>query len=200
MDLSMKQNAYYEQSLEVEVYPHLKAALGLIDPLLPKIAVDAGCGAGRDVLFLVGQGFTVYAFDKNEAAIERLREQNRAGFCDRLIVQVDSFEAFEYPKAALISACSSLFFCHPQLFPRAWENISHSLMPGGIFCGHFMGPGDSWAKMDRGDLTIHTRDELNGLFGNYEVIDIYEHNAEGVTLLGRKKHWHTYSVVARKII
>lgn len=30
----MKQNAYYEQSLEVEVYPHLKAALGLIDPLL----------------------------------------------------------------------------------------------------------------------------------------------------------------------
>lgn len=34
MDLSMKQNAYYEQSLEAEVYPHLKAALGLIDPLL----------------------------------------------------------------------------------------------------------------------------------------------------------------------
>ncbi|MFG6179508.1 hypothetical protein ACGTN6_19900 [Halomonas sp. THAF12] len=41
-------------------------------------------------------------------------------------------------------------------------------------------------------------EELFG--GGYEVVDVYEHNSEGSTLVGRKKHWHTYSVVARKVI
>ena len=62
--------------------------------------------------------------------------------------------------------------------------------------------GSSWIK-DWGqvNLTIHTRSALEELFGgSYEIIDVCEHNSEGVTLVGRNKHWHAYSVVAQKII
>ncbi|WP_237748550.1 hypothetical protein [Nitrincola nitratireducens] len=63
-----------------------------------------------------------------------------------------------------------------------------------------MGPNDSWAKMERGDLTVHTRTEVEALFyPNFKIIDVYEHDSEGMTLIGKKKHWHTYSVVAQKI-
>lgn len=196
----MSDAIYHERSLKEKVYPHLRMAIELVDPLLPKIAVEAGCGAGRDALFLVDHGFTVYAFDKSEVTIAKLHEMGQAHVDEKLFLRACSFEKFEYPKSSLISACSSLFFCHPTLFPEAWNNISKALLPGGIFCGHFMGPDDSWAKLDRGDLTIHTQADMKKLFdSNYEIIDVYEHNFEGITLVGKKKHWHTYSVVARKI-
>ncbi|MFG6179606.1 hypothetical protein ACGTN6_20395 [Halomonas sp. THAF12] len=73
MEFDVSERIYYERSLGVDVYPHLKTALELVDPLLPKIAVDVGCGAGRDAFYLVGCGFAVYAFDKSEAAIARCR-------------------------------------------------------------------------------------------------------------------------------
>lgn len=42
----MGEQVYYERSLAVDVYPHLKMALDLVDVSLPKVAVDAGCGSG----------------------------------------------------------------------------------------------------------------------------------------------------------
>ncbi|PMR75826.1 class I SAM-dependent methyltransferase [Billgrantia endophytica] len=196
----MSEQVYYERSLGAEVYPHLKMALDVVDASLPKVSVDVGCGAGRDALFLAERGFTVYAYDKSDAAIACLSKMGGSYLNETLFPQVCSFEKFEYPESSLISACSSLFFCNPELFSLAWMNITRSLLSGGVFCGHFMGLNDSWAKMERGDLTIHTRAELEELFEcDFNIIDIYEHDSEGVTLLGRKKHWHTYSVVAQKI-
>ncbi|UWN49630.1 Tellurite methyltransferase [Alcanivorax sp. ALC70] len=196
---AMSRSGYYDRSLQVAIYPHLKKALRCADASLPKIAVDAGCGVGRDALFLVGKGYEVHAFDANAEAIARLKDSAGGLASTMLFPRVCSFENFEYPRSSLISACSSLFFCHPDAFPTAWEKMSDSLMKDGLFCGHLMGPNDSWASMGRGDLTVHSRSELEGLFaGNFDVLDIHEHDAEGRTLLGRTKRWHTYSVLARK--
>ncbi len=195
----MSDEGYHDKALEMEVYPHLRVALDMVDTSLPRIAVDAGCGVGRDALFLVEQGYEVHAYDKSDVAIARLREMAGKVCGEVLFPEVSSFEAFEYPKSSLISACSSLFFCDPGAFPFAWERIARSLVRGGIFCGHFMGPNDSWARMERGDLTIFDRAGLGRLFDrDFRIIDIHEHDAEGATLLGATKHWHTYSVVARK--
>lgn len=196
----MSEQLYYDRSMDVDVYPHLKLALDILDPALPRVAVDVGCGAGRDALFLVERSFRVYAYDKSDVAIARLSEQGQAYLNQRLFPQVSHFEQFDYPRASLVSACSSLFFCHPSVFSQAWENITASLLSGGVFCGHFMGPNDSWAKMGRGDLTIHTAADLKALLGrSFTIIDLYEHDEPGMTLIGRQKHWHTYSVVAQKI-
>ena len=196
----MNKSGYYDRSLEVDVYPHLKVALKSADPSLPKVAIDAGCGAGRDALFLLREGYEAHAFDASEDAIARLEKSAAAVSDSRLFLRSCSFEEFEYPRSSLINACSSLFFCHPDLFPAVWEKITHSLVKGGLFCGHFMGPNDSWAKMGRGDLTVHPRHELERLLADhFDVLSIHEVNEEGRTLLGRTKHWHTYSVLARKL-
>jgi len=197
----MSEPVYYERSLAVEVYPHLKMALDLIDFSLPKVAVDVGCGAGRDALYLAENGFTVHAYDKSDAAITRLKEMCPAHLYEKLFPQVCSFDRFEYPRSSLVTACSSLFFCPPELFSSAWLKITESILRGGVFCGHLMGPNDSWAKMARGDLTVHTRADLEELFEHtFKIVDLYENNSEGLTLVGKKKHWHTYSIVAQKII
>jgi SAM-dependent methyltransferase len=197
----MSEQVYHERSLAVDVYPHLKMALEVIDISLPKVAVDVGCGAGRDALHLLENGFTVHAYDKSDAAIARLKELCHHYLNEKLFPQVCSFDQYEYPRSSLVSACSSLFFCPPEHFSYAWFKITQSVLPGGVFCGHFMGSNDSWAKMARGDLTVHTRSDLEKLFRHtFEIVDVYEHNSEGMTLVGKKKHWHTYSVVAQKII
>jgi len=197
----MREQQYLEKSLSVDVYPPLKRALGVVDTTLPRVAVDAGCGAGRDALFLMEHGYTVHAYDKSDVAIARLEEVGGRYINQTLISQVCSFERFVYPKTALINACSSLFFCDPGLFASAWQNLTRSLLKGGVFCGHFMGPNDTWAKMGRGDLSIHTYSDIQALFKDqFKVIDIVEHNTEGTTLLGKSKHWHIYTVVAQKVI
>ncbi|MBQ0727284.1 MAG: class I SAM-dependent methyltransferase [Thalassolituus oleivorans] len=197
----MSEPVYYKRSLAVDVYPHLKMAIGLIDSSLPKVAVDVGCGAGRDAFYLAENGFKVHAYDKSGAAIARLKEECPLHLNEMLFPQVCNFDRFEYPRSSLVSACSSLFFCPPEFFSAAWLKITESILHGGVFCGHFMGPNDSWAKMAREDLTVHTRAELEELFEHtFKIVDVYENNSEGMTLVGKKKHWHTYSVVAQKII
>ena len=62
-----------------------------------------------------------------------------------------------------------------------------------------MGPNDSWEKLNRGDLTILAQRDVEILFGAFEIIEIFEFDQPGHTLAGRQKHWHTYSVVARKL-
>lgn len=195
----MTGETYYEKSLKAEVYPHLWLALDVLNDSAPKVAVDVGAGTGRDAAFLLEQGFTVHAYDKSDIAISRLNEAEHSHLGKRLFTYVCSFERFEYPKSSLISACSSLFFCSPAYFPAAWSNIAHSLSEGGVFCGHFMGPNDSWTKMGRNDLTVHTYDEIEALFKKgFRIVDVREYDEPGQTLLGTPKHWHTYSIVAQK--
>lgn len=98
---------------------------------------------------------------------------------------------------AFINACSSLFFYDPALFAGAWQSLTNSLLKGGVFCGHFMGLNDTWAKMGRDDLTIHSYADVQALFNDqFKIIDIVEHNTEGKTLLRKSKYWHIYSVGA----
>ncbi|WP_083006567.1 SAM-dependent methyltransferase [Halomonas sp. GT] len=160
----MSEQTYLEKSLSAAVYPPLKRALGVVDTTLHRVAVDAGCGAGRDALFMIEHGYSVHAFDKSDKAIARLEEIGGRYINQTLFPKVSCFERFVYPKTALINACSSLFFCAPGLFASAWQNLTHSLLKGGVFCGHFMGPDDSWAKMGRGDLSIHAYSDILALF------------------------------------
>lgn len=107
---------YYKRSLAVDVYPHLKVALGLIDVSLPKVVIDVGCGAGRDALYLAENGFAVHAYDKSDAAIACLEEGCTNHLYEKLFPQVCSFERFEYPRTSLVSACSSLFLSARAFF------------------------------------------------------------------------------------
>lgn len=196
----MEENAeiwrkYYEKALK---RPHSFAtqeAESKVDCDL-KVAIDCGCGTGSDVAYLADKGYQVHGFDINSDAIAICRD--RFGVQPLVDVTQSAFESFDYPKASLVVAHSSLFFADPQYFPKVWQRIEACIDIGGVFAGDFMGEKDSWASNYRSPTTPLTRAEVADLLANFEVISFTERDEHAKTSLGRMKHWHTFSVIAIK--
>ncbi|MEH6567300.1 MAG: methyltransferase domain-containing protein [Halopseudomonas sp.] len=159
-------------------------------------AVDCGCGTGSDISYLAALGYQVHGFDINADAVSICRE--RFAGQERVQISQASFEQFAYPACGLVIANASLFFAEPASFPKLWQRITSSLASGGVFAGDFMGVNDSWAEGYRSPVTALTQEQVLALFDQYEVIEVHERDESGTTLVGRTKHWHTYSVVALK--
>lgn len=163
----------------------------------PGLAVDLGCGAGRDTLELLRRGWRVVAVDAETIAIERLlatADAKRYG--DSLRTVVALFGDAQWPQADLVNSSFALPFCAPPEFQRAWARIVASLEPGGRFAGQLFGERDGWAPAD--DLTFHSRAEVEELLDGLEVERLDELDEEGRTAVGTPKHWHLFHVVARR--
>lgn len=168
----------------------------------PKIAIDCGCGAGADISFLASKGFIVHGFDVEEESISRCR----ARFKDvsGVILSRSSFSSFSYPKASLVVADASLFFCPRSEFEEVWRNIFECLYPNGFFCGSFLGPQDTMAgpKYRAADywpeVAAFGEQEVKELFANFEILRFNVHKSSGVTPTGDQHDWHIFSVVAKK--
>jgi hypothetical protein len=81
---------------------------------------------------------------------------------------------------------SPILFTHP---------FSHSLKSGGRFAGQFFGVNDSWANNP--EMTFHTEEQVRALFDGFEVESFHEQDEDGSSLNG-PKHWHIFTVIARK--
>lgn len=162
----------------------------------PRVAVDLGCGDGRDTVELLRRGWQVLAIDGEAQAIARLLERpdmNR----DRLQTQIQRFESLSLPSGVdLINASFCLSFCPPDYFPLLWQTIVRSLKSGGRFCGQLFGDHDSWA--DYPNMTHLTRGQLENLLQPFEVEWLQEENHPGKTAVGEDKHWHIFHIVACK--
>ncbi len=191
---------YYDVTTDREVRADLRFAADLVTQ--EKIAIDCGCGAGRDIAFLRDKGFIVHGFDLEAESIRRCRE--RFGEDPGVFLSQASFNSFIYPSAALIVADASLFFCPEGDFEDVWCKITESLVPGGIFAGSFLGPEDTMAGPEYNreafwpDVLTFTEDSLRPRFYGFEILRWTEHNFLGETAQGAPHHWHIYSVVAKK--
>ena len=176
------------------------AALRRLCAPVSAIAVDLGCGAGRDTAPLLDTGLAVLALDTAPAAEAALRARFPEAWSKRQLTfrQVDfSVGDPNLPAACLINASFCLPACPPESFARLWSHIAQAVAPHGLFAGHFYGPNDSWAQ--RGDnLTVHSRREIDDLFANWEPILLEEEESDSVTPRGNAKHWHFFHIVARK--
>ena len=161
-------------------------------------AVDCGCGAGSDIAYLAGLGFTVHAFDFDADAVDRCR----ARFINRqdVLVSEATFTSFDYPSSVLLVADASLFFCPRIECDEAWRKIASSLLPGGIFSGSFLGERDSQATGQNywNQALPLSESEVRNLFLDFQILRWNEHEADGFDPQGEACHWHIYSVVARK--
>jgi membrane dipeptidase len=160
----------------------------------PGLAVDLGCGTGRDTLALVHAGWKVIAIDREQEAIGRLRAavgEDRG----QLTTEVSSFEEARWPACELVNASFSLPFCPPEHFDEVWQRIVDSLRPGGRFAGQLFGNRDEWSGSG---ITVHTRARVGELLAPFEVERLDEVDEEGSTILGKRKHWHLFHIVARK--
>jgi SAM-dependent methyltransferase len=178
----------------------LKLGVSLVEG--HRTAIDCGCGAGSDIAFLRANGFTVHAFDVEPEAIARC--QKRFSGDVNVSVSQDSFSTFHYPRATLVVADASLFFCPQDEFADVWEKICSALLPGGIFVGSFLGSEDTMAGSghDRNafwpNVLVATEHMVRQWLKPFEVISFNEYRQSGTAPGGTHQRWHIYSVVARK--
>lgn len=186
---------YYEKALS---RPHAKRTefASRLNESNLNIAIDCGCGTGSDIQYLEQQGYQVHGFGKNPDSISICRDR----FDAKPLVEMSesSFESFDYPKAGVVIANSSLFFADPSVFDTTWNHIKLSIEVGGVFAGDFMGLKDSWAKNYRGPTMPLSESDVRALFSGFDIVRFVERDEKAKTTLSRMKHWHTYSVVAVK--
>jgi SAM-dependent methyltransferase len=160
-------------------------------------AVELGAGNGRDTRYLLDHGFDVVAIDAEPRAIAQMKARDDLRGVSGWQARVDTFEEASWPQADLVSASLALPFCRPTAFPAVWRKIVASIKPGGRFAGHFFGDRDDWAVMP--DRTHLSRTQVLHLLKDLDVELLEEvEDPNGSTASGMTKHWHYFSVVARK--
>jgi len=159
-------------------------------------AIDLGCGDGTETAFLLSRGWSVLAVDAEEAGIKRLLDKVPAEGQVHLQTQVAVFEEIVLPSTDLIHASYSLPFCHPEHFPAMWQKITNAVKPGGRLAVNFFGVRDTWANET--DKTFHTKDQVRTMMDNFEVEYFHEQDEDGEATIG-PKHWHVFTVIAKKV-
>jgi SAM-dependent methyltransferase len=190
--------AYYEKLRD---RPPRRTTLLALDRFGPeprgRLAVDLGCGDGRDAIEMLRRGWRVLAVDAEPLALQRLTERPDLPAGAKIEAVVSRFEKVELPhEALLINSSFALPLCEPADFRRLFADIRGCLVRGGRFAGQFYGARDSW--VGRPGMTFLTRDEAQALLGGLEIELFDEEESDGVTPRGTPKHWHIFHVVARK--
>lgn len=189
---------YYQKTKGRATRKVLLDVLDIIEKGTPKDsrnAIDLGCGTGIETAILLERGWSVLAIDSEPGAIRHLIQNVSEEFRDRLETQVAKFEEVSLREADLIHASLSLPFCHPDHFPYLWEKIVSAIQPGGRFAGDFFGIRDSWANEP--DMTFLTEEQVRGLLMDFAIESFQEMDEDGSATSG-PKHWHKFTVIARK--
>ncbi|MBX7144496.1 MAG: hypothetical protein K1X79_08615 [Oligoflexia bacterium] len=179
--------------------PLLEVAIRHLPRHGTKCALDLGSGNGNDSLFLLKQGFCVHAFDAQRAAIARLKRVTPKRFKSHLKTRVIRFEDIrrpDLPELSIVNASLSIFYSRRSSFGQLWRNLSYKLHTGGIFCGQFIGPHDSWAP--KVGMTALARNELLRILNESQIIELTENENDSGMLAGNAKHWHIFHVIACK--
>lgn len=158
-------------------------------------AIDLGCGDGTETAILLECGWNVLAIDGQHTAITRLEAKIPIELQARLNTQVAKFENVVLSPVDLILACLSIPFCEPEHFDRLWDKIVNSVMLEGRFAGQFFGVRDSWAVNT--DMTFHTEEQVRAMLEEFEIESFNEQDEDGHATSG-PKHWHVFTVVAKK--
>jgi len=191
----MNRQDFHQATRGVPPHPSLLQALEHWHGV-PGQALDLGCGSGRDTHELLRQGWRVLAIDSNAAGLRHLTEGLSTGQAERLQTRCERFQDTALPNAQLINSSFALPFCPPADFPRLWQSIEAALQRGGLFAGHFFGERDQWQGRD--GMSFHTREAAQALFQGWETLRFEEHEWQGKTAVGGAKHWHIFTVVARR--
>ena len=161
----------------------------------PPLALDLGCGDGRDTMELLRRGWRVLALDATPEAIGRLLARPDLPEGALLETRAERFEDFQPPACDLVNASFALPLCEPARFPALWARLTAAIRPGGRFAGQLYGPQDDWAG--RG-ITIHDRAAMERLCAGFRVEKLDETVEDGATALGKPKRWHIFHLILAK--
>lgn len=129
---------YYKNTENALPHPMVKKIMSM--SIKPGKAIDLGCGAGRDTIYLIKKGWNVLFIDKEdtkEIIFSKLNDEERK----RFDFKCQSFENIELVNNNLLVANFSIPFCNKNYFEEFWKKISNSISSGRILRWEFL-----WAK------------------------------------------------------
>jgi len=186
--------SYYELTKDRSLSPVLREALNLVGDGNYKMALDFGCGAGGETKYLLEHGYQVTAVEGNPVAAKFI---NQLPNQDRLHFVLSEMEKFKFENYNFINASRSLPFTHKDTFSSLFANLKASLLPDGIFVGHFFGVNDQWNNPDE-TMTFLSKEEVLNLLSGLEVLKLNETEGGGRLANGNIKYWHLFEVIAQK--
>lgn len=159
-------------------------------------AIELGCGAGNDTVYLIKNNWKVLAIDR-ENVEERIAKRLNDKELEKFTFQQQNFENLELEKSNLIVANYCLPFCNKNKFEELWNKIKSSIANRGYFVGNFFGTNDEWNGIKK-EIIFLSREQIMELFDDFEIILFKETEKDALTGLGKMKHWHIFDVIARK--
>ena len=113
--------------------PHKNVQKVLEMNIIPGNAIELDCGAGRDTICLIKNGWNVLAIDREDTKgliEEKLNENELKNF--RFSLQ--NFQNVELENNSLLVSNFSIPFCGKKYFKEFWNKIEESIEKGRIFC------------------------------------------------------------------
>ena len=99
-------------------------------------AIDLGCGAGRDTIFLIKNNWNVTAIDREDT--QNVIESNlNIEDLKKIKFMCQNFENIKLYKNDLIVSNFSIPFCNKNYFDDFWNKIVNSINNGRILCWEF---------------------------------------------------------------
>lgn len=96
-------------------------------------AIDLGCGAGRDTIFLIKNNWNVTAIDREDT--QNIIETNlNTEDLKKFKFMCQNFENIKLYKNDLIVSNFSIPFCSKNYFNDFWDKIVNSINNGRILC------------------------------------------------------------------
>jgi len=112
---------------------------------------DLGCGLGRNLLFLLEQGFDVWGSDASAAAVQEVNERLGSRGLSELVTQQDMVDLRE-PACAYdaVIAYNVIYHATRDEMIRVLGHVRHMLRPGGAFLTTFLATASP--SQDEGEL------------------------------------------------
>ena len=99
----------------------------------PSNAIDLGCGAGRDTIFLIKNNWNVTAIDR-ENTRDIIEKNLNADELKKFTFMCQNFENIKLEKSDLIISNFSIPFCNKNFFNIFWTEIVKNIKNNRIFC------------------------------------------------------------------
>jgi SAM-dependent methyltransferase len=184
---------YYENTKILKPSRFLTEAFKSFNPK-PGLAIDLGCGAGRDTRYLLEKGFEVKAVDKDPVAKKHLNLLSHQHMLEFICAD---FKDFVFGRYDLVNAHYALPFTEKDSFCSVMNKVIGSIKPNGLFVGQLFGVNDEWNTPET-KMTFCERKDVDKLFSNFKVVEISEVDRAGIMANGNPKHWHVFNIIAQK--
>ena len=159
--------------------------------------IDLGCGGGRDAFEFLKNGWKVLAIDSEIESIKFLQNrEDRPPEAD-LTFQIAKFKEVDWQECDLVNSSFALPLMPQNDFCGVWQNIKKNLKTGGRISCQLFGYKDEWSG--RPGMTFHDRASIFFLLKGFQIEMFLEEEIDSETVLGKRKFWHLFHLVARKM-